>query len=220
MPGDVKRRRPYESPHRREQAAATRAAILDAALRLFEERGYAATSVGAIAAEAGVALKTVHAVFGTKRGVLVALRERLVRGGDAPLPVAEQAWFRAMLAEPDPRRRIGRFAQGSTEIKRRAGPIVEIVRQAAPGDPEIGALWDRFMQDFHENQRLVAESLDRDGALACDVDRATDLIWTINHPTVYDLLVRQRGWSPEDYERWLEQALTSQLLAPPARPGS
>src|SRR6516165_106537 len=101
MTGHVKRRS-YDSPRRREQAAATRAAILDAALKLFVERGYAATSVGAVATEAGVALKTVYAVFGTKRGVLVALRSRLVRGTEDAAPVAEQEWFRAVLDEPDP----------------------------------------------------------------------------------------------------------------------
>ena len=92
MAGPVKKRA-YDSPRRREQAAATRAAILDAALKLFEQQGYAATSVGAIAEEAGVALKTVYAVFGTKRGLLVALRSRLVRGSDDPVPVAQQEWF-------------------------------------------------------------------------------------------------------------------------------
>src|SRR4030088_1308610 len=85
MAGHVKKRA-YDSPRRREQAASTRAAILDAALKLFEQQGYVATPVAAIAKEAGVALKTVYAVFGTKRGVLVALRSRLVRGGPRAVP--------------------------------------------------------------------------------------------------------------------------------------
>jgi AcrR family transcriptional regulator len=206
------KKRAYDSPRRREQAAATRAAILDAALKLFEQQGYAATSVAAIAEEAGVALKTVYAVFGTKRGVLVALRNRLVRGSDDPVPVAEREWFRAVLDEPDPRKRLTMFAAAATALKSRAGAIFEIIRHAAPADPEIGAMWDEFMRDFYENQRLVIERFDADGALKVDVNRATDVLWTINHPAVYHLLVVERGWSAEEYQRWLEESLNQQLL--------
>jgi AcrR family transcriptional regulator len=206
-------KRSYDSPRRREQAAATRAAILDAALRLFEQHGYAATSVGAIAKEAGVALKTVYAVFGTKRGVLVALRSRLVRGSDDPVPVAEREWFRAVLDEPDPRKRLSLFAHNAALLKDRAGPLFEIIRHAAPADPEIGAMWDEFMGDFYENQRLVVERFHADGVLKDDVDRATDVLWTINHPAVYHLLVAERGWSSADYQSWLEETLVQQLLA-------
>jgi AcrR family transcriptional regulator len=208
-----KPKRTYDSPRRREQAAATRAAILDAALTLFEQQGYAATSVGAIAKEAGVALKTVYAVFGTKRGVLVALRSSLVRGSDEPVPVAQREWFRAVLDEPDPRRRLTLFAQAAAALKGRAGAIFEIIRHAAPADPEIGAMWDEFMRDFYENQRLVVERFAADGVLKLDVDRATDILWTVNHPAVYHLLVAERGWTTADYAAWLEETLAQQLLA-------
>jgi AcrR family transcriptional regulator len=212
MAGTVKKRG-YDSPRRREQAAATRAAILDAALTLFEKQGYAATSVAAIAQEAGVALKTVYAVFGTKSGVLVALRSRLVRGSDDAVPVAQQEWFRVVLDEPEPQKRLSMFAAAATALKSRAGAIFEIIRHAAPADPEIGAMWDEFMRDFYENQRLVIERFDADGALKVDVNRATDILWTINHPAVYHLLVAERGWRTEDYQRWLEESLNQQLLS-------
>lgn len=212
MTGGVKPKRPYDSPRRREQAAATRQAILDAAQRLFERRGYVATSVSAIAAEAGVALKTVYAVFGTKREVLIALRGRLVRGDENPAPVAEQSWFKTMLAEPDPRQRIRLFAHGQAEIKQRAGAVVAIIRDAAPADPEIATLWDQFMREFYDNQRLFIGQLDKDGALKIDPERATDILWTVNHPTVYRLLVHERGWTNGDYEHWLDATLAEQLL--------
>jgi AcrR family transcriptional regulator len=217
MAGTVKKRA-YDSPRRREQADATRAAILDAALKLFQQQGYGATSVAAIAEEAGVALKTVYAVFGTKRGVLIALRSRLVRGSDDPVPVAEREWFRAVLDEPNPRKRLSMFAQAATVLKGRAGPIFEIIRHAAPTDPEIGAMWNEFMRDFYENQRLVIERFATDGILKVDVDRATDILWTINHPAVYHLLVAERGWSADAYQRWLEESLSQQLLTSIRRP--
>ena len=99
MSESVKRR--YDSPRRREQAAETRRQILAASQRLFERDGYAATSVAAIAAEAGVALKTVYVAFGTKSGVLRALWNVLLRGDDENAPIAEREWYRSVLAEPD-----------------------------------------------------------------------------------------------------------------------
>src|ERR671935_1013059 len=94
----VKTRR-YDSPRRREQAAATRREILEAAQRLFERQGYAATTMAAVAAEAGVALKTVYVAFETKSGVLRALWNMLLRGDNDELPVAEQEWYRRVLEE-------------------------------------------------------------------------------------------------------------------------
>jgi AcrR family transcriptional regulator len=212
MPRKVKPKRRYDSPRRRAQAAETRAVILDAAQRLFEQHGYVATSVGEVAAEAGVALKTVYAVFGTKRGVLLALRSRLVRGDDAPVPVVERDWFKAVLDERDARKGIKLLAASAAAMKERAGSLFEIMRQAAAADPEIAALWGEFMQDFYETQGLVIEWLIKRGALKVDADRATDILWTINHPSVYHLLVVERGWSPADYEQWLAATLTEQLL--------
>src|SRR5262245_50862304 len=96
----VKTRR-YESRRRREQAAATRQEILDAAQRLFERQGYAATTMAAIAAEAGVALKTVYVAFETKSGLLRALWHLLLRGDEEDVPIPERPWYREVLAEPD-----------------------------------------------------------------------------------------------------------------------
>ena len=94
MAEPVKSTRRYNSPRRREQAAATRQEILEAAQRLFERQGYAATTMAAIAAEAGVALKTVYVVFETKSGLLRALWHMLLRGDQDDVPVGERRWYR------------------------------------------------------------------------------------------------------------------------------
>src|SRR5215217_5132802 len=99
----VKTRR-YDSARRRQQAAATRREILDAAQRLFEGQGYAATTMAAIASEADVALKTVYVAFETKAGVLRALWHLLLRGDQDDVPVANRGWYREVLEEPDPER--------------------------------------------------------------------------------------------------------------------
>jgi len=213
MADGVKTRR-YESPRRREQAAATRRAILDAAQRLFERDGYAPTTMAAIAREAGVALKTVYVAFETKSGVLRALWNLLLRGDRDDVPVAEQDWYRAVLDEPDPERQLRLNARNSSTGKRRVGAIVEVIRAAAPSDPDIGALWSRIQADYHANQRAIVESLQQKKALRqeLDVDRAADILWTINHPTVWQLLVRDRGWTPDQYEQWSADTAGAQLL--------
>jgi AcrR family transcriptional regulator len=214
MTQPVKTTRRYESPRRREQAAATRRQILGAAQRLFEQQGYAATSMAAIASEAGVSLKTVYVVFETKRGVLLALWHLLLRGDEEPAPVGERAWFREVLDEPDPERALRRMAHSARLVKERAGALMQIIRDAAPSDPELAALWDRIQTDFHDNQRVIVESLARKRALrkGLDVAKASDLLWTLNHPSQWWLLVGERGWTPEEFEAWLADSFCEQLL--------
>ena len=209
-------KRPYNSTRRREQAAATRLEILEAAQRLFERQGYAATTMAAIAAEAGVAAKTVYLAFETKSGILRALWNLLLRGDEDDIPIAERDWYQETLEEPDPERQLRLNARNSRAGKLRVGATGEAIRAAAPIDPEIEALWQRIQTNYHENQRAIVESLDRKGALkpGLDLDRATDILWTINHPAVWQLLVRDRGWTPEDYEQWTADAACSQLLRP------
>jgi AcrR family transcriptional regulator len=214
MAEGVKPRRRYESPLRREQAAATRRTILEAARRLFERDGYAATSIAAIAAEAGVAVKTVYIAFETKSGVLRALWHLSLRGDEEPVPVDQRPWYREVLDEPDPEKRLRLNAHNSRIVKMRAASVMEVMRGAAASDPDIAELWNRMQADFHDNQRKVIELLHEQGALKpeLDVDRATDIIWTLNHPDVWQLLVGERGWTPEEFERWLADAFCSQLL--------
>jgi len=219
MSRDVNAKRPYDSPRRRAQAAATRRDILEAARRLFAERGYAATTMEAVAAEAGVALKTVYVAFETKSGLLRALWNHLLRGGRDEVPIAQQEWYRDVLGEPDPERQVRRAFAHARQVKVRIGPLFEVIRGAAAIDPDIGALWRRIQDEFHANQRVIVESLDAKHALRAGlgVGRATDVMWTINHPSVWQLLVDERGWTPDAYERWCADLACSQLLEPPGR---
>jgi AcrR family transcriptional regulator len=216
MVDGVKTTRRYDSPRRREQAAATRGAILAAAQRLFERQGYAATTMAAIAAEAGVALKTVYVAFETKSGVLRALWHLLLRGDEADVPIGERDWYRQVVAEPDPERKLRLGAHNARLVKERAAAIMDVIRQGAPADPDIDTLWDRIQTDFYDNQRVIVESLHKVKALrpGLDVTGATDILWTLNHPDLWQLLVVQRGWAPERYEKWFADTVTDQLLKP------
>jgi AcrR family transcriptional regulator len=216
MAEPVKTTRRYESPRRREQAAATRRIVLEAAQPLFEGQGYAATTMAAIAKAAGVSLKTVYVIFETKSGVLRALWNLLLRGDDDDVPVAERAWYREALEEPDPERQLRLGARGARRVKERAGVLMGVIRSAAELDPDTAALWGRIQSEFHANQRVIVQSLHDRGALrpGLGVDRATDVLWTLNHPDVWLLLVGQRGWTPAQFEAWFGDTVVAQLLAP------
>ena len=208
-------RRRYDSPYRRAQAVRTRRAILDAAARFFADRGYLATSLNEIAKAAGISLKTVQAVFGTKAKLFADLVDRAIAGDDALTPVAERDWFRIMLAEPDPREQLRLHARNSRHVKHRAGALLEALHRSAQSDAEIAARWTRMQDEFLENQALIARSLASKGALRPDLDlrAAAEQLWTLNHPTLYYLLVHERGWSEDRYEQWLADAFIRHVLA-------
>jgi len=216
MTDSVKGKRRYDSSRRRKQADVTRREILDAARRLFEQRGYAATTMAAIATEAGVALKTVYVAFETKSGVLRALWHLLLRGDEGDTPIPQRDWYRDVLAEPVPERQLRLTAENSRIVKERVGGIFEVIHVAAPIDPDIGQLWRRIQTEFHGVLRAIVESVDEKQALApgLDVDRGTDLLWTLSHPSLWQLLVHERGWSPAKYEAWCADITCAQLLRP------
>jgi AcrR family transcriptional regulator len=170
--------------------------------------------MAAIAAAAGVSLKTVYLAFETKGGLLRALWHLLLRGEQDSIPVGEQPWYRAVLDEPDPQRQLRLNLRNSLIVKARAGATLEVIRDAASSDPAIAALWQRIQTEFRDNQRAVVQSIADKAALAheLDVDSAADILWALNHPTVYALLVGDRNWSPQHYEDWLGDLLCAHLL--------
>jgi AcrR family transcriptional regulator len=206
--------RPYNSPRRRAQAEATRHAILDAAQRLFERNGYGATSMPAIAEEAGVALKTIYVYFDTKAGLVRALWDARLSGDEAAVSVFEREWYRAVVDEPAPERKLRLVARQARDVKGRSGALLEMIRIAAATDPEIAALWEGIEAKLVDVQRSIVEQLHASGALTRSLGprEATDILWTLNHPAVWQLLVRGRGWTGEQYEKWLGDTLCSQLL--------
>jgi AcrR family transcriptional regulator len=219
MGESVKPRRRYDSPRRREQAAATRRDILDAARLLFERDGYAASSMASIAAEAGVALKTVYLAFDTKAGLLRTLWHLLLRGDETDAPVGAREWFGEVLDEPDPERALRLNVHNARRVRARASALLRAIHDAAAADPEVAELWGRIQAEFYDNQRAVIEALHSRGSLRPGLDpaRATDILWTLNSPALYWLLVDDRGWTPEQHESWLGDTLCSQLLPDPER---
>ncbi len=207
-------RRRYDSTLRQEQARQTRARILDAAQKLFAERGYANTSMEAIARAAGVATDTVYASFQSKPGLLHRLLDVRVGGDEEPVGILERAGPQAVKREPSQRRQLEAFASDVTMIQERVRPVDDIMRGAAAVDPEIAAFRTRIHESRLDNMRQLASWIASKGPLrdGMSVDDAAAIVWTVASPEVHRLLRAERGWTVERYRDWLATTLTRTLL--------
>lgn len=209
-------KRPYDSSSRQEAAQVTRKSILDAARRLFLDRGYAATTMPEIARAAGIAVDTVYATVGRKPALFRLLVEMAISGSDRAVPAARRDYVRAIRQEADAAKKLRLYAAALRRIQPRLAPLFRVLQGAAPLDPELAALWQSISERRARNMRLLARDLAATGRLRSDlsVGRAADIIWSMNSPEFYLLLVEQRGWSPSAFERWLGDAWIRLLLAP------
>jgi AcrR family transcriptional regulator len=215
MPETVKTRRRYESPRRAAQAAQTRRDILTAAGPLFRARGYGVT-LTEIASAAGVVVETVYRIFGTKAGLFLAVVEALLAGGAsrAEVSVEERPFVRALHAETDPSNQVAIYAATQPGIHRRAGPLLRALHDARSADPELARLWDELEALRLAGQGRFVRMLGDRGSLrpGLTVEAGTDVTWTLCSLAVYDLLVGERGWSDDQYQAWLTEALVRELV--------
>jgi AcrR family transcriptional regulator len=209
----IKRRR-YDSSARRAAAQMTRRSILDRARSLFLEKGYAATTMPAIARAADVALDTVYASVGTKAELFRLLVEAALSGRDETIPANEREYVRAIRAEPNAARKLRIYATALGEIQPRLAPLFQVLQAAASLDSDLNALWREISRRRAANMRLLSEHLAATGRVRADLSASTvaDILWSMNSPEFYLLLVDQRGWSAEAFGLWLADAWIRLLL--------
>lgn len=197
---------PNKSTLRQRQAQATAELIVSAARALFLEQGYTATTIEAIAGRAGVAVSTVYAVFGSKRGILQAIR----------LAWHERSRIRDVtygdLAEMGPEERIRRLAHGTRAQWETGFEVTAIYNSAAAADPEAAAEKNQALAGRRKGMENFARGLESHLRPGLSVAQAAALLQALCLAEVYDLLVRQSGWTGEQYEAWLEQCLRRELL--------
>jgi AcrR family transcriptional regulator len=211
MPSPVKRH--YDASRRREAAARTRAAILEAARDLFAERGYAVTPMTAIAERAGVALDTVYASVGRKPELARLLIETAISGTSEAIPAEQRDYVKAIQAAPDADTKIAVYAAAITAIAPRVSLVLSIIKEAARDEPGLTALWSEIAERRAANMRLFVADLATVAPLRLDPDEAADIVWATNAAELYQLLAGQRGWSPERYEHFLTDTWRRLLLA-------
>ena len=207
-------KRAYDASSRRKSAEGTRQSIIDAARGLFLDKGYAATTMPAIAQAAGIALDTVYATVGKKATLFRLLIEMAISGSDRAVPAEERDYVRAIREEADAARKLHLYAGAVSRIQSRLAPLFRVLQGAAPLEPELDALWQGIAQRRARNMQLLARELAATGRLRPDlsVGKAADIIWSMNSSEFYLLLVEQRGWSAAAFERWLADAWVRLLL--------
>jgi AcrR family transcriptional regulator len=199
--------RTYKSDRREQQAADTRNRILDGARTLIQKQGFQETTIEAIAEHAGVAVPTVYAVFGSKKAILHALMERAV------FSTGYENLLREVGKDENPNTRLRVAAKLSRQIYDALQNEAELLRGAAAAAPD-------FVRE-KENLRYSRQSgmirwLETKGALRKNLSAAAalDILWTLTARDVYRMLVIERRWSSDEYEKWLGDTLVNALVEP------
>jgi TetR/AcrR family transcriptional regulator of autoinduction and epiphytic fitness len=207
-------KRIYISSRRKVQANQTRLQIVEAARKLFSERGYTGATIDAIAMEAGVASETVYAAFGNKREILSKLIDVSVVGDDRPIPLMQREGPLSVMQEKNPLRQIEIFSHDIQEIMNRMAPIFEIMRVAAKTEPEIADMLQQILKSRYHGMEKFIQYLSANVTLQEDLtqDEAAETVWAITSAELFTLLTIDRGWSSEKYEQWLAKTLKKLLL--------
>jgi AcrR family transcriptional regulator len=188
----------YNSPLRARQAAETRRTIVEAAITLFGERGWAATTLPMVAAEAGTAVDTIYSSFGSKSGLLMAAIEIAIAGDDEPTAMIDRPEL-ALFAKGKRTERLRTGVRFTIGVYQRSLPILTALREAAASDDAARARLAKYDDD--RRNVMVA-------GLALILGRPApeeliDAIWALVSPEVYTMLTTCRGWSEADAEAWL-----------------
>ena len=203
-------KRPYHSQVRQRQAEETRQRILAAAGELFASRGYAVTTLEAVAEVAEVSSKTIAAVFGSKRALLAEVINPEAFSTSVKLLIEE------LRATEDPSRRLSLVAQITRQAYEPLASSLELLRTAGAVAPELADVARQIEARRRQNQARLIASLSEQGALrpGLSFEEATDVLWALTSYDVYRMLVVERGWKPARYETWLAQFLIQLLLQP------
>jgi AcrR family transcriptional regulator len=212
MSGSVKRN--YASTLRAEQARTTRRAIVDAASRLFIERGYGATTVDAIAEAAGVSRKTVFTSVGGKLEALKLARDWAIVGDDEPVSLMERPEVQRARKEPNARVILRSYAGIVRRVGARVAALSLVIEAAEGLDAGARALAEEGRRQRLTGMRDLAGELARRNALpnGMTVDEAADVLWLFNDARAYHRLVTERGWMPDRFEQWLADSLLAMLI--------
>ncbi|SDZ27532.1 transcriptional regulator, TetR family [Saccharopolyspora shandongensis] len=198
---------------RAEKARQTRLRMLQAAGELFVERGYGATPLQDIADRAGVAVQTIYFTFRNKRNLLKEVVDTAIAGDDEPVATMDRPWFREALGAETAEAQLRAHVAGTRLIMERVAAITEVLRIAAATEPEVTELWPQGPDPRYTVQAAAAAALVTKPGARADVsaEQAADVLFGLLSPELYLLVVRDRGWKPEQWEQWVFELLRAQL---------
>ena len=206
----VRTPRVYRSKLRAEHARRTREQVIDAARILFTTRGYAATTIRAVAEAAGVVPETVYDIFGTKRALLEAVVDSAITGGvTEPQDWLGHSWVTEILAVPSPRERLIGWIRHTAATLARTGPVHAVIRGAAESDRDLEDLNRRLQAErFAAHRRLIEPMTGR-----AATDEESETFSALTSPELHHVLTVTRGWTQQRYTTWLEQTVTALIPA-------
>jgi AcrR family transcriptional regulator len=203
-------KRHYDSSSRREQAHRNQKAVLDAAERRFLADGFGATTIAAVASEAGVSIETIYKTFGNKASLVAAIHERGL-AGQGPVPAPDRS-DQMQSRERDPRQIIRNWGRLTTEVAPLVCPILLLIRSAAATDPDMARLLAET--DHQRLQRMTHNAHALEGQLrpGITLSAAAEVLWTYSSPDLYDLLIARRHWPLPRYGRFIADSMIAALL--------
>jgi AcrR family transcriptional regulator len=207
----VKRR--YDNSRRQAQVRATRCRVIEAAKRLFVEHGYPGTTLEAVAEAADVALPTLYRLFGSKHALLRAVLDTSFGGDDEPIGFGDRPEQQQALAEADPTSVVRAFAHICRLLMERSSGVFHVLSSAAQVDPDIAELRDEIRRQRHTGQSRIVAAIEARNALDPELSLADaeDITYAALSPEVHRILTVERGWTADQYERWLIRSLGSLL---------
>ncbi len=209
---DPDARRKYDSSRRQADAGARHHRIVEEATKLFLDNGFAATSISDIAEAAEVSAQTIYATFGSKAGVLARAIDVALVGDYEELPAFDRA---PPLQDATDFVAYGDFLR---KINERVAPLIRVMEQSAATDPTLAelrsALVERIRSDCRRWIALMDPKALRPGL---SEEQAADVMAVMQSPNVYTSFTMDAGWSPQQYGRWIADALPQLLLRPAGR---
>ena len=215
LPSTTGDRRTYHSALRDEQARATRRTVVDAAAGLFVDRGYAATTIDAVAERAGVSRRTVFAsVGGGKAQLLRQAWDWAIVGDDEPVPMAERAEVQRLMSQGDTLVGLRGWARQVCEVSERIAELAQVLVAAADSDPEVAQLLSVVETQRLTGARMLVRWLRDHGGLRRGLtpERAAQICWTQSDPGIYRRLVVGQGWTAAQYQRYLVDVVRATVL--------
>lgn len=209
------RRHTYISPLREAGAASTRRQILAAAAGVFEERGWSGTTLGRVAARAGVSPKTIQAQFGTKAGLLADTVDFAIRGERRPEAGAGRGAAQAIRTAPSAPEALALHAAMITEINARAAGLASVVEAGVAADVGLGPLWQRMRENMQFGVRWAAETVRAQPGIREDLSsEALETVFQIAMAwSTYRTLASARGMSRTEIEAWIRELYERMLLS-------
>jgi AcrR family transcriptional regulator len=214
------RTRPYRSARRQGQARRTRQRILETATAEFSTRGYAATTVAAIAAAAGVSVPTIEQVFRTKANLLKAAIDMAIAGDDEPVPVLQRPAAMIAAEAATAETFLAAVSAAVVDVAGRAAGLILVAFEAAAGDPRLRPLASQLRDNRATMAGWIVDGLLARAPLRPGIDRshAVDVVWLLMDPAVFTRLTIDRGWSRQRFQQWFADSTARLLTDLPIRP--